>query len=382
MLHLLVTAERYTAKELLMKHCSYFFLTVQLVVTLACNGISDYKYLQRPNAILHGAEQSRFQTLHVHTIYGDFEVTEPVLIDLFNSPVMERIKYVRQYGVLDYVVKQKKEYTRYEHCVGVWALLRIYGATLEEQIAGLLHDASHTVFSHVADMLFVNQPQDTAYQDDIHEWYLKQCGIDLLLLRHNISLDAVLHKSGAHRMLEQDLPDICADRLEYNLQAGILTSMLTAEDIGDILATIRYADGTWFFVDKSCAKKLALVSLFNTEHVWGGLANQFVYTWIAHALNRALHIGLLSLDDIHFSIDPLVWDTLWISNDPFISECLDIIIRHEEIIATLEPRKIASIKKGKFRGLNPLVQVGDQLKRLTDIDTEYRAEYNRVKTLL
>lgn len=368
-----------------MKYSSYFFLTFSLFVISLCNGISDNRYhlitAQKPQMVLHDAP------LNVHTVYGDFEVTEPVLIDLFNSPVMDRIKYVRQYGILDYVVKQKKEYTRYEHCVGVWALLRMYGASLEEQIAGLLHDASHTVFSHVADMLFVNQAKDTtykdtAYQDDIHEWYLKEMGVDLLLSRYNISLNAVLPKSGAHCMLEQNLPDICADRLEYNLQAGILTSMLTAEDIGDILATIRYADGTWFFVDKSCAKKLALVSLFNTEHVWGGLANQFVYTWIAHALNRALHIGLLSLDDIHFSIDPLVWDTLWISNDPFISECLDIIIRHEEIIATLEPRKIASIKKGKFRGLNPLVQVGDQLKRLTDIDTEYRAEYNRVKTLL
>ena len=385
MLHLLVILGSYTAKEFPMKHSSYFFLTIQFFVMSLCNA-SDHRYhvitTQKPYVVLHDTQQSRIHTLNVYTIYGDFEVTEPVLIELFNSPIMERIKYVRQYGVLDYVVKQKKEYTRYEHCVGVWALLRMYGAPLEEQIAGLLHDASHTVFSHVADMLFAHQPKDTAYQDDIHEWYLKEMGIDVLLSRYNISLDAVLPKSGVHRMLEQDLPDICADRLEYNLQAGILTNMLTTEDIANILAHTRYANGIWFFVDTACAKKLALVSLFNTEHVWGGLANQFIYTWTVHALNRAMHIGLLSLDDIHFSIDPMVWDKLWISNDPFIGECLDIIIRHKEIIATLEPRKIALIKKGKFRGLNPLVRDGDQLKRLVDVDDAYCAEYNRVKGLL
>jgi HD superfamily phosphohydrolase len=310
----------------------------------------------------------------VHTIYGDFTVTEPVLIDLFNSPIMERIKHVRQYGVLDYIIKQKKEYTRYEHCVGVWALLRMYGATLEEQIAGLLHDSSHTVFSHVGDVLFDHQSDKSSYQDDIHEWYLQQYNVDALLAHHNIALSAVLHKSGTHVMLERDLPDICADRLEYNLQAGLLTSMLTIDDITAILQDIRYAHGQWFFVNKESAKQLALVSLFNTEHVWSSPANQYIYHWTADALSRALTIGLLTIDDIHFSTDPIIWDKLWISNDECIIECLDKIVHYR----LLEQKK-RPISKGKFRGLNPLIQENDQLKRLTDIDTEYYQEYNRVK---
>ncbi len=222
-----------------MKYRFYFFLIVQLLVVSLYTGMGgNLRHItiaKKPDAVVHHMPQRCLQekqkssaTLIIHTIYGDFEVTEPVLIDLFNSPVMERIKYVRQYGVLDYVIKQKKEYTRYEHCVGVWALLRMHGATLEEQIAGLLHDASHTVFSHVADMLFSNQSQDSSYQDDIHAWYLKKNNTDALLSQHNIPFAAILHKSGTHRMLEQDLPNICADRLEYNLQAGLLTNMLTS----------------------------------------------------------------------------------------------------------------------------------------------------------
>jgi HD superfamily phosphohydrolase len=359
-----------------MKFFLIAFLQVCLAFVSVCNGINT--------SACHGivVQQSaitlRPEFLIVNTIYGDFEVTEPVLIDLFNSPVMQRIKYVRQYGVLDYVIKQKKEYTRYEHCVGVWALLKMYGATLEEQIAGLLHDASHTVFSHVADMLFSNQTKD-AYQDDIHEWYLKVCGIDVLLSHHDISLDAILHKSGQHKMLERDLPDICADRLEYNIQAGILTNMLTSQDIKVILNNIRYEHDQWFFVDKESAKKLALVSLFNTEHVWGGFANQCIYTWTVDALKRALHIQLLSLDDIHFSTDPVVWDKLWISNDPYIIECLNKIVSHKDLLARIDPQEKKLLKKGKFRGLNPLVKQNGQLYRLTDIDDEYRKEYDRVQ---
>lgn len=370
---------------MLMKYRSYFFLIIQLFVASLCVQTSDaahYIMSVKKSDVVHCVQQQRSQKLIIHTIYGDFEVTEPVLIDLFNSPVMERIKYVRQYGVLDYVIKQRKEYTRYEHCVGVWALLRMHGATLEEQIAGLLHDASHTVFSHVADMLFSHQSEDSSYQDDIHAWYLKKNNIDVLLSQHNILFDAILHKSGTHRMLERDLPDICADRLEYNLQAGILTHMLTHEDIAAILATIRYENGQWFFIDKACAKRLAFVSLFNTEHVWGGLENQFIYTWTVHALNRALHVGLLSLDDIHFSIDPLVWDKLWISNDPFIITCLDKVVRYEVYLAAIDLSERKLIKKGKFRGLDPFVKEGSQLKRLTDIDDAYCKEYNRVKACM
>lgn len=49
---------------------------------------------------------------------------------------------------------------RYDHSVGVMLLIRMLGGTLEEQIAGLLHDVSHTAFSHVADYVFENRDED------------------------------------------------------------------------------------------------------------------------------------------------------------------------------------------------------------------------------
>src|SRR5437879_5744230 len=77
------------------------------------------------------------QPLTVPTAYGDFYVTEPVLLELFDHPVLQRIKKVHHYGTAYYVRGYKHEYTRYDHCVGDWAILRMFGAPLEEQIAGL-----------------------------------------------------------------------------------------------------------------------------------------------------------------------------------------------------------------------------------------------------
>src|SRR5579862_5825782 len=93
----------------------------------------------------HGTtSHDRVQNRIVATPYGNFNVHEPVLLELFDSPALVRLKGVRQYGVTYYA--DKKEYNRYEHSVGVWAILRRFNARLEEQIAGLLHDVSHTVF--------------------------------------------------------------------------------------------------------------------------------------------------------------------------------------------------------------------------------------------
>ena len=318
-------------------------------------------------------------SLTINTIYGEFEVAEPVLIDLFNSKAMQRIKHIHQYGASDYVIPQNKSYSRYEHCVGVWALLRIYGASLEEQIAGLLHDASHTIFSHVGDILFEHISADNSYQDDIHQWYLEQQKIDELLMRYTISLEAILHKNGNHKMLEQDLPNICADRLEYNLQAGLLTHLLTIADIKIILKNLCYHNGVWFFTDKESAKKLACVSLFNTECVWGNPQDRFINENMANALKRALDIELLTSNDIHFSTDDVIWNILNASNDIIIRSCMKNIHHYKEIVIVTDLETSDFIVKNKFRGLDPLIATKNGLKRLTELDSEYQQEYNRIK---
>src|SRR5438067_11128286 len=93
------------------------------------------------------------RALTLNTIYGTYSITEPVIIELLEHPMMQRLQKVHQYG-LDYYLNKPLEYNRYEHSLGVFVLLRRFGATKLEQVAGLLHDVSHTAFSHVADYLF------------------------------------------------------------------------------------------------------------------------------------------------------------------------------------------------------------------------------------
>ena len=116
----------------------------------------------------------------IHTFYGPVEVEEPVILELIESPIFQRLKAIHQYGV-SYYTTHREEYTRYEHSLGVFAILRAKNASLEEQIAGLLHDVSHTVFSHVGDWIFGKNEQDKDYQNSIHQHFLEKSGLAQIL---------------------------------------------------------------------------------------------------------------------------------------------------------------------------------------------------------
>lgn len=326
------------------------------------------------------AEHAAVQRILVETVYGDFEVTEPILIDLFKHPVMERIKHVEQYGPRCYVDKKIQSYSRYDHCVGVWALLRLYGASLQEQVAGLLHDVSHTVFSHVGDYLFKNSSQLHSYQDSIHAWYLAKFDLPELCAKHGMSFDALMHKDQAYAMLEQDLPNLCADRIEYNIKAALMNGFIKRDEVKTLLSFLKYEDGHWFFTDVRYACLLGKASLNGTLHEWGGPAVYTIDRNAAYALERAMEINLVSFDEVHFSQDNIIWERLCASSDPIIQACMNKMQKFNDQFVLVKADDGGDFIKTKYRGIDPLIKTTDgKLERLTLVDEVYAQEVNCVK---
>ena len=321
----------------------------------------------------------------ISTLYGEFHVTEPVLLELFDSPAMERIKKIQQFGVYFFLEKDGKPapYSRYTHSVGVWALLRKFKAPLEEQMAGLLHDASHTIFSQVGDYLFDGyRTSKDSYQDDIHRWYLEKQEIGTILAKYGYSLDQVLHKNKGFKALEQRLPDVCADRLEYNLFEGVIEGMLTKNDVKTIVDDISFEDGKWFFKTASVAEKFARVPLHLTAHHWGSPSNFLLYSWTARALRRAIDIELITWDDVHFSTDDVVWKRLKASNDGVIQDAMMKMGKHKVLFKLTDPDSCDYLVKVKFRGVNPLIKQKNGFKRLTEVDKTFADKFEKVRNQL
>lgn len=148
------------------------------------------------------------------SIYGTFEVEE-VLEELMLCEAVQRLKGVYQGGA-SYIVNPEWDVTRYDHSVGVMLLIRKLGGTLEEQIVGLLHDVSHTAFSHVVDAVFENAEED--YHEDIYENIIRDSTIPSILERHGYQSDELLFDIEQWTLLERSAPELCADRVDYTLR--------------------------------------------------------------------------------------------------------------------------------------------------------------------
>lgn len=325
--------------------------------------------------------QEQAGRMTIESIYGRDEIDEPVLIALIKSPMMQRLKQIRQYGIAHYTAKTP-EYTRFEHSVMVMLLSRRFGASIGEQVAALLHDVSHTAFSHVADYVFKGEDGASSYQDDMHEWFITKSGIDAILAEYGYK--GVCSDKNKHTfcILEQDPPDLCADRIEYNLKGGHIEGLLTIEEIAQVIRGLRFENGRWFFVDEDSALLIAKVSLLLTEHTFGSRHNLFTYRKAATALRRGLDIGLFTLDEFCFSYDDDIWGRLCASDDASIRAAIECIVHSEEHCCVGTPELHDMYLRGKFRGVNPWVRTIHGFERLTEVNADYKKEYERVKQVI
>ena len=312
----------------------------------------------------------------VHTIYGIFSNVEPIILAIMSSQSFNRLRYVEQYGMMN-IVDSSPSYSRFDHSVGVWALLRRYGAPIIEQVAGILHDVSHTVFSHLGDLLFA----DPDYQDNIHTWYIQNTELAELLARHRITAHTISPKNNGFLMLETELPDLCADRIDYIIQGGLRCGLLSTDFVNHFLDSLTFTQGKWVVLDVNYAKNFGIASLKMTTSIWGTLRNCVISDHMCNAMNRALEIGLISLDDVHFSIDRRIWNILKESDD------IDIMALMTRVFTTTVDYHIARPEEQphnvfdiKFRGVNPWVLTQSGLVQLCELDPDYANEYQLTKT--
>lgn len=320
------------------------------------------------------------KSITINTLYGTFKIEEPVLKELLTNEYMLRLKDIKQYGSFSIFIKPEENYERYEHSVGVFVLLRKYGAPLKEQIAGLLHDVSHTVFSHLGDGLFNHSKDDASFQDENHEYFLKRAGLDKVLAKYNYTIADIHHKKNkAFTCLEKDLPDINADRLEYNLNGGLRENLITKSDLQEILNDLHFENGIWYFTNKSTARKFANISVYMQLQVWASADSMLTEELFTKVLKRALDINYLLLDEVFFGIDKIIWEKLNLAKDQEIQNLLKQAKNIKDYFEIVENDQADFILKRSFKGIDPLVKMEDNLVRLNDLDSEFKNEFFKIK---
>lgn len=320
------------------------------------------------------------------SIFGNLDITEPFLLELIECPSMQRLKEIHQYGISYWAGSIDYPYSRFDHSLGVFHLVRRFGGSIHEQVAALLHDVSHTIFSHVGDQLFMSiNPgthklnaieKNSSYQDAIHLWFLQHTEIPDILSRYGIATEDILPKKQKFTMLEQELPRLCADRLEYILHGAFCEGVFTQQDINSILQHLSFNHDSWIFDAIEPALQVGYASLYLTENIFCNKENFIQYELAAQALVRALNIQLITLDDIHFGTDSEIWHRLNSSHDKFINQLLDSLIHASSYYYKTQKTMLHSSHAcGKFRGVDPMVKTDNGLIPVSKLNKEYKGHF-------
>ena len=314
-------------------------------------------------------------------IYGAIQINEPVILDLIESSNLQRMKGIDQHGYFEPYFPGTR-YSRFEHSLGVFILLRKFGAPLLEQIAGVLHDVSHTVFSHVADYVFSNgSGEKQTFQDDCFEEFVNRSRIPEILKKYKIDYKTLFDDT-KFSLKEKELPDLCADRIDYFLRELRVTNKATQEEIDEFIENLIIINNLWVFKDRNLAKKYAYLFLEINNWFWSGLESAVMFKTSGDLLKYALAKKILIKDDL-FTIDEEVLAKIKFATDK--DDHLKLLFDRAN-----NKFKFKSSNKNNYdlhslcksRVVDPLFLENKKLKRVSEIDPEFlklKEKYSKPK---
>ncbi len=308
-------------------------------------------------------------------VYGVQTIDDPVVLELLETPAMQRLKQIHQYGAY-YKNQPKWKGSRYDHSVGVYLLLRSYGAPREECIYGLLHDVGHMAFSHVADFVFDRTLEQDVGDKATEAYVMGRTQIPALLQKNGISAQTVLSKDH-FPLAERSAPDLCADRIDYTFRDGLAFGIIQKEDIGRYLEHLKADGDYWVFDDLAVARDYAEDVYMMVESFWTPAWGVFMYILMAKAIRRGFDLGVITKDDL-WEDDETVWKKLQ-TGDACILSLLNQVesMNFEKIIAASGSGEIQ--RKVKCRLQNPLMKQEGRIMRATDKFPDLRERFRVLK---
>lgn len=303
--------------------------------------------------------------LYEDLIYGQVTITEPVLAALMNTAVLQRLKGIMQHGISG-LIGVTAPISRYEHSVGAMLLVRRLGGSLAEQMAALLHDASHTAFSHVIDYV-VDGHDHQSYHDEMKEHYLGQTEVPALLAEYGYAWQDFLDES-AFPLLEQPSPRLCADRLDYFLRDAQALGLAKTVQIQFVLDSLVVGHGRIAVNNLDAARWLAYTFIQADDASWANFREVGLYEVTAQAIRRALALGVIHEADFWLTDAPF-WDKLHDGRDAELQEWLALITPDTQF--EWDEANPTFRVSTKLRAIDPDVLLNGQMVPLSTLDADF-----------
>ncbi len=298
-------------------------------------------------------------------VYGPQRISHPALLAVLSSAPMLRLQGVMQHGITS-LIGVTAPVTRWDHSVGAMILVRRLGGDLPSQLAALLHDVSHTIFSHVIDYVF-DDHDGQSYHDSVKAEFVAGTELPAILAEHGFDWREIIRED-QFPLLEQPAPALCADRLDYCLRDCLDLGLLSAPAVGALLNDLLVREGRIVMRSLPLARRLADAYLAADDLSWANFREVGLYELTARAIRRALDIGLLTEVDF-WRTDQEAWGILRASDDPEIGALLAQV--HPESAFVWDERDFTFQVSTKLRTIDPDVLTEDGIRLLSALDPDY-----------
>jgi hypothetical protein len=303
--------------------------------------------------------------IHLHDpVYGPVVLDEPLLVDLYRTKAVQRLGFIYQGGITAFINPARRT-TRLDHSVGVMALLQRMGASLLEQAAGLIHDVPHTAFSHVADFLYPSR--EHTFHEAHRESVIAISDLPKVLDRHGLDWRMV---SDADRfsLLEQPLPALCADRLDYFLRDGVGMGLISSVEAAQLLAHLRVWEGQIVVDDQGVARWLGDRFMAIDDAMWCSVQEIGWYVAMARALGASIEAGVLVESDL-WGTDEAVLQRLRAARLPQVQRWLDLLRWDVHFVRDDVHPELVTLPK--VRAVDPSVLADGQARPLSHLDPDF-----------
>ncbi|WP_195987612.1 HD domain-containing protein [Clostridium sp. D53t1_180928_C8] len=295
----------------------------------------------------------------IDTIYGEFNI-ESIFEELISTKEVQRLKNIHQGGA-SYLVNPKWNVTRYEHSIGTMIFIRSMGGSIEEQIAGLLHDISHTAFSHVVDFALKNNDED--YHEKIYDTIINRSEIPKILKKNGYDYKDILFNEEKWTILEKSAPKLCADRIDYTLRDMYHYGYITKEEIDKFLKSLEVIDGEIVINSIEAAEWFVKTYYKEVIGFFMNPLNVYAYDKLSKAIKLSLDLNEIILDDL-MKEDKYVYKLLEQSKSEEVHKLVSSLNYDVKLVESKLDYDI--YQKQKLRIIDPTIKIGDSLCKISD----------------
>ncbi|MBF4805210.1 MAG: HD domain-containing protein [Pseudoleptotrichia goodfellowii] len=288
----------------------------------------------------------------IDELYGEYHVN-CIIFEIMETSVFKRLRNIHQSGG-GYLINELWNVTRYEHSVGTMILSLKFGGNVEEQIKSLLHDISHSAFSHVIDYILKNNNED--YHEIIQKDFLKNEELINIFEKYRLNLDRIM--STNYNLLDADLPDLSFDRIDYTLRDLFRQKLIAKDDINFLLNYIIVHKNILCFNSIEAGKYFKELYFKETEGHFNDPLNKYINTMLSKLLSKALQEKIIELKDFNFTEEIILEK---IKNSRYKEELKNIVNKKYFDFFLQSNRKV----EVKQRYIDPYVFINGVIRRLS-----------------